>query len=147
MHVKFIGDTSPIAKDLRLQMRKLEIATKTNNGLNLNVALNYGGRDEIVRSAKKFAKLVSSNKMKISDLNVDSFSKLLDTKYQNDPDFIIRTAGEQRISNFLLWQSAYSEFYFTHRTWPEFTVFDLEKALDELINRDRTFGKNIQLKV
>jgi undecaprenyl diphosphate synthase len=68
VHVKFIGDPSPIAKDLRLQMRKLEIATKTNNGLNLNVALNYGGRDEIVRSAKKFAKLVSSNKMKISDL-------------------------------------------------------------------------------
>ena len=109
------------------------------------MALNYGGRDEIVRAAKKFAKSVVENKSKITDLNIETFEQYLDTKYQKHPDFIIRTAGEQRISNFLLWQSAYSEFYFTQLTWPEFTPYDLEKAINALTDRDRTFGKNLLL--
>ncbi len=140
--VKFLGDPKPIARDLVLQMRKLERATKNNDGLNLNVALNYGGRDEIVRATKKIVKSVMSEDLNLSDLDVETFSKFLDTGIQKNPDYIIRTAGEQRISNFLLWQSAYSEFYFSPLTWPEFTPNDLSMALNELQLRQRTFGKN-----
>ena len=140
--VKFLGDPKPIGRDLVLQMRKLERATKNNDGLNLNVALNYGGRDEIVRATKKIVKSIMSEDLELSDLNVETFSKFLDTGIQKNPDYIIRTAGEQRISNFLLWQSAYSEFYFSPLTWPEFTPNDLSMALNELQLRQRTFGKN-----
>ena len=140
--VKFIGDPTPIARDLRLQMRSLERATKNNSGLRLNVALNYGGRDEIIRTCKKLAKKVRDNEIKVCDLNEDVFEKYLDTAGQNSPDFIVRTAGEQRLSNFLLWQAAYSEFYYTTLTWPEFTPNDLKKALLDLTYRNRTFGKN-----
>jgi len=140
--VKFIGDPSPIARDLRLQMRKLERATKMNDGLNLNVALNYGGRDEIVRSCKKIAKKAVLKDLKISEIDEILFESYLDTAGQKGPDIIIRTAGEQRISNFLLWQAAYSEFYYTDLTWPEFTPEDLKSALFVLSNRTRTYGKN-----
>ncbi len=140
--VKFIGDPSPIARDIVLQMRNLERATKKNTGLNLNIALNYGGRDEIVRAAKKFATCVKDGQIEISELNIEKFKSFLDTKDQNDPDFIIRTAGEHRISNFLLWQSAYSEFYYTPLNWPDFKPSDLENAINDLVYRDRTFGKN-----
>jgi undecaprenyl diphosphate synthase len=138
--VKFIGDPTPIARDLRLQMRNLERATRHNTGLNLNVALNYGGRDEIVRTCIKIVNTVVNNKMNISDLNEGNFESFLDTAGQTNPDIIIRTAGEQRISNFLLWQAAYSEFYYTDLTWPEFTANDLRSAINELSTRSRTFG-------
>ena len=138
--VKFVGDPTPIARDLRLQMRNLERATRKNTGLNLNVALNYGGKDEIVRACRKIAKKVSQNKLTYQNINEQIFESSLDTSGQKNPDIIIRTAGEQRLSNFLLWQSAYSEFYYTNLTWPEFTTNDLSFALSELSNRSRTFG-------
>ena len=138
--VKFIGDPTPIARDLRFQMKKLERATAKNNGLYLNVALNYGGRDEIVRACKKIAKKTALEEINLRDINETTFEKFLDTRDQEGPDIIIRTAGEQRLSNFLLWQAAYSEFYYTNLTWPEFTANDLSIAIDELSERNRTFG-------
>ena len=138
--VRFIGDPTPIARDLRLQMRKLEKATKHNTGLNLNVALNYGGRDEIIRTCQKIAMKAVKNDLNVMDINEDLFASFLDTAGFTDPDIIIRTAGEKRISNFLLWQAAYSELYYTDLTWPEFTVSDLRSAITELSIRNRTFG-------
>jgi undecaprenyl diphosphate synthase len=139
--VKFIGDPTPIARDLRLQMRNLERATKNNAGLNLNVALNYGGRDEIVRACRKIAKKIGTNDLNVKDIDENLFEAHLDTAGLQGPDIIIRTAGEQRISNFLLWQAAYSEFYYTDLSWPDFTVGDLRSAINELSSRNRTFGK------
>lgn len=139
--VKFIGDPTPIARDLRLQMRNLERATKNNTGLNLNVALNYGGRDEIVRACRKIVKKIETNDLNVTDIDENLFEAHLDTAGQKGPDIIIRTAGEQRISNFLLWQAAYSEFYYTDLSWPEFRVDDLRSAINELSTRNRTFGK------
>lgn len=140
--VVFLGDPQPIARDLRLQMHKLEKATKHNTGLKLNVALNYGGRDEIVRACKKILKKTLAGELQADDVNEATFQSFLDTNGQSGPDIIIRTAGEQRLSNFLLWQSAYSEFYFTDLKWPEFTPNDMKIVLDELSNRERTFGRN-----
>jgi undecaprenyl diphosphate synthase len=139
--VTFIGDPTPVARDLRLQMRKLERATKNNTGLLLNIALNYGGRDEIVRTSKKIAQKILYKELTVADINEEMFESFLDTSGQKGPDIIIRTAGEQRISNFLLWQAAYSEFYYTDLTWPEFTPNDLSLALSTLAKRNRTFGK------
>ena len=140
--VRFIGDPSPVARDLRLQMRQLERATKRNTGLNLNVALNYGGRDEIVRACQRLLSKTIKHDLKITDITEETFESCLDTAGQEHPDLIIRTAGEQRISNFLLWQAAYSEFYYTDLTWPEFTTENLRSALASLGNRNRTFGSN-----
>ena len=138
--VTFIGDPTPIARDLLLQMRRLERATKNNNGLILNIALNYGGRDEIVRTSKKIAQKILDKELTVAEINEETFESFLDTSGQKGPDIIIRTAGEQRISNFLLWQAAYSEFYYTDLTWPEFTPNDLSLALTTLAKRNRTFG-------
>jgi undecaprenyl diphosphate synthase len=121
-------------------MRNLERATRHNTGLNLNVALNYGGRDEIVRTCIKIVNTVVNNRLNVSDLNESNFESFLDTAGQTNPDIIIRTAGEQRISNFLLWQAAYSEFYYTDLTWPEFTANDLSLAISEFSTRSRTYG-------
>lgn len=140
--VTFLGDPTPIAQDLRMQMNKLEKATQNNSGLNLNIALNYGARDEIVRACIKISEKAYANEIKISDIDESFFEKHLDTHGQKDPDFIIRTAGEQRISNFLLWQSAYSEFYYSKLTWPEFTPNDLKLSIAELTSRKRTYGKS-----
>lgn len=140
--VKFVGDPKPIARDLRFQMKSLERATAKNNGLNLNIALNYGGRDEIIRACKKIVDQVVRKKISINSIDQTLFESHLDTAGQKDPDLIIRTAGEKRISNFLLWQVAYSEFYYTDLTWPEFTPADLKLAISELTNRDRTYGKD-----
>jgi len=121
-------------------MKKLEIATKNNNGLNLNIAINYSGRDEIVRATKKIAIDLKSGILKKENITDNLFQKYLDTKNQTDPDLIIRTAGNQRISNFLLWQIAYSEFYFTETNWPDFTPKKLTQILEECKNRERTYG-------
>ena len=138
--VKFLGDTNPIPKDILLQMKKLETDTKKNNGFFLNIALNYGGRNEIIRSTKKIAKDLLSDKISIDDINDTLFSSYLDTSGQKDPDLIIRTAGEMRLSNFLLWQSVYSELYFSNKMWPEFTTQDFEMAVHSFRQRNRKFG-------
>jgi len=138
--VVFLGNTEPIARDIVLQMKKLEKATRNNNGLTLNIALNYSGRDEIIRVSKKIAKDCESKILKIEDIDDELFKKYLDTKNQTDPDLIIRTAGNQRISNFLLWQIAYTELYFTKTNWPDFTAKELVQILEECKHRERTYG-------
>tara|TARA_B100000424_G_C22854342_1_gene455488 strand:- start:135 stop:845 length:711 start_codon:yes stop_codon:yes gene_type:complete len=138
--VKFLGDTKPLPKDILLQMKKLERDTKKNNGFFLNIALNYGGRNEIIRSTKKIAKDLLSDKISVDDINETLFSSYLDTSGQKDPDLIIRTAGEMRLSNFLLWQSVYSELYFSNKMWPEFTTQDFEMAVHIFRQRNRKFG-------
>ncbi len=138
--VKFLGDTNPLPKDILLQMKKLETDTNKNNGFFLNIALNYGGRNEIIRSTKKIAKDLLSDKISVNDINETLFSSYLDTSDQKDPDLIIRTAGEMRLSNFLLWQSVYSELYFSNKMWPEFTTQDFEMAVNSFRQRNRKFG-------
>ena len=141
VRVKFLGDPSPIAADIALQMKKLENATCCNTGLYLNIAVNYGGRDEIIRAVKGMLKASANSDFDIDKIDEQTFESFLDTSGQSDPDLIIRTAGELRLSNFLTWQSSYSEFYFTELTWPEFYSKDLSKALLEYSQRHRKFGK------
>ncbi len=141
--VRFLGDTNPLPNDILLQMKKLEFETRKNNGFFLNIALNYGGRDEIIRSTKKIAKKVLSKEIKIEEIDQDLFSSYLDTRGQNDPDLIIRTAGEKRLSNFLLWQSTYSELYFSDKMWPEFSVDCLKESINSYNIRIRKFGSVI----
>ena len=141
VRVRFLGDPSPIASDIVSQMKKLEKATACNKGLHLNIALNYGGRDEIVRAAKRLITAVNEKGLPIEKIDEKTFELFLDTSGQSHPDLIIRTAGELRLSNFLTWQSAYSEFYFTKLTWPEFYPQNLSSALKEYFQRQRKFGK------
>jgi undecaprenyl diphosphate synthase len=146
IRVRFLGDTNPLPNDILFQMKKLEFETRKNSGFFLNIALNYGGRDEIVRSTKKIAKKVLSKEIKIEEIDQDLFSNYLDTKDQNDPDLIIRTAGEKRLSNFLLWQSTYSELYFSEKMWPEFSVDCLKESINSYNIRIRKFGSVIDKK-
>ena len=138
--VTFLGDTNPLPSDILSQMKKLENESRGNNKFSLNIALNYGGRDEIIRSTKNMAEDVLAKKIAITDIHEELFNNYLDTKGQNDPDLIIRTAGEKRLSNFLLWQSTYSELYFSDKMWPEFSVDCLKEALDSYNLRIRKFG-------
>ena len=140
--VVFIGDANPIASDIVKQMRNLEEATKKNNGLTLNIALNYGGRDEIVRTTKKITTDVVKGVLNPEDLNEFIFNSYLDTANQGDPDLVIRTAGNKRISNFLLWQIAYTELYFSDTYWPDISVGEIKKILEICKERKRTFGTN-----
>ena len=138
--VTFLGDTNPLPSDILSQMKKLENESRENNKFSLNIALNYGGRDEIIRSIKSMAEDLLAKKIGITDINEELFNNYLDTKGQNDPDLIIRTAGEKRLSNFLLWQSTYSELYFSDKMWPEFSVDCLKDALNSYNLRTRKFG-------
>ncbi len=121
-------------------MNQIEEETKDHNGLILNICFDYGSRDEIVRGIKKLVSDLKDNKIKEEDINVDSFNNYLDTANLGDVDLLIRTSGEQRVSNFLLWQIAYAEFYFTNVAWPEFNKEELEKAIISYNSRDRRFG-------
>ncbi len=138
--VNFIGDSSPIDEDIVKQMDRLQKATKNNDGLVLNIAINYSGRDEIVRATKQIVLDALCGNISLKKIDANTFENYLDTKNQSDPDLIIRTAGNQRISNFLLWQIAYSELYFTEINWPDFTVNKLKDILKEFEGRTRTFG-------
>ena len=108
--------------------------------MHLNLAMNYGGRAEIINATKKISELVLTGKINIEQIDENIFEQNLYTKEQADPDLIIRTAGETRLSNFLLWQSAYSELFFTKKTWPDFNTTDFNFALDYYKSRARTFG-------
>jgi undecaprenyl diphosphate synthase len=114
--------------------------TKNNTGLTLNIAFNYGGRREILDAVRAFTADVVSGKRALTDLNDDLFGNYLYTAGLSDPDLLIRTSGEMRISNFLLWQLSYAEFYFTSKFWPEFTIEELDKAIESYSNRARRFG-------
>ena len=128
----------PIGENIEKTIRR----TEKNTGTVLNIALNYGGRDEIVNAVKKISKEVSSNKMKIEDITEKIVSDNLYTKSIPDPDLLIRTSGEIRLSGFLLWQLAYTELLFVDKLWPDFDVEDLDKAIDEYGRRTRKFGGN-----
>ena len=138
--VKVIGDISPFPKIIKKYISNLENLTLKNTGMHLNLAMNYGGRAEIINATKKISELVLTGKINIEQIDENIFEQNLYTKEQTDPDLIIRTAGETRLSNFLLWQSAYSELYFTKKTWPDFNASDFNLALDYYKSRARTFG-------
>lgn len=140
MCVKVLGDVSILADDMKESIRELEEATKNNTGLHFQVALNYGSRDEMLRGLKRLVQDVKDGTIKESELTEECFANYLDTRGIPDPDLLIRTSGEQRLSNFLLWQLAYTEFYFTDVLWPDFDKKELQKAIDYFNGRDRRFG-------
>lgn len=141
MKVRVIGDKTKLDQDIRDSIADLEDATKDNTGLKFTIAINYGSRDEIRRSVTSLAKKVKEGLIQPEDITEEAIAAELDTAGYPDPDLLIRTSGEQRISNYLLWQIAYSEFYFTDVCWPDFSKDDLEKALIAYDSRNRRYGK------
>ncbi len=140
VRIRIIGDRTRLAPDIQKLIEDLEEDSKNNTGLQFQIAINYGGRDEIVRMMRKTAEDVKSGKLNPEDINEEFISNNLDTKDIPDPDLLIRTSGEQRLSNFLLWQIAYSEFYIADCHWPDFNKDELIKAIEEYNKRDRRFG-------
>lgn len=140
MQVRVIGDISKLDKDLQERIIELERVSAENTGLHFQVALNYGSRDEIKRSIISIANEVKEGSLLPEDITEDIISSHLDTSGIPDPDLMVRTSGEQRLSNYLLWQLAYAEFYFTDVLWPDFSKKDLQKAVEFYQSRDRRFG-------
>ncbi len=138
--VRFIGDRSRLDKSLVELMNNLEASTNENDNLHLTIALNYGGRDEIIRATKKISEKIKSGKLDIDDITIELFSNNLDTFDLPDPDLVIRTSGEKRTSNFLPWQCAYSEYVFEESNWPDFNKEIYEEILKELDKRERRYG-------
>ncbi len=134
--VKFIGDRSVLDADIQRLMKESEDASQDATGLNLNIAINYGGRDEIVYAVKK----IINSGIDANEITEQTISDNVYTAGQPDPDFIIRPSGEYRLSNYLIWQSAYSEYWFSDILWPDFKSKDLEKAIEDFNNRNRRFG-------
>ena len=140
VNVSIIGYIEPFPKIIKKYIQNLVDLTKDNNGMYLNLALNYGGRAEIVRATKRIGEKILQKKISIEQINEEFFAQNLDRGKEPDPDLIVRTAGERRLSNFLLWQSAYSERYFSEKPWPDFSRKDLELALSDYYLRTRKFG-------
>lgn len=140
MRVRVIGDTSKLSEKFQKQIVELETASAKNDGLNLQIAINYGSRDEMVRGMRRLCADVKNEKVKLEDIDEQVFTGYLDTADIPDPDLLIRTSGEQRLSNYLLWQLAYSEFYFTDVPWPDFHKEELVRAIEAYNKRDRRFG-------
>lgn len=140
MKVRVIGDKSRLDEDIRTRIEELEEASKNNDGLNFQIAINYGSRDEMIRAMKKMVKECEDGKLTSEEITEEKFESYLDTHDIPDPDLLIRTSGEQRLSNYLLWQLAYTEFYFTDVPWPDFTKEELEKAIEQYNSRDRRYG-------
>ncbi len=137
---RVIGDRTALSADIQDAIRELEEATAGNTGLTFTIAINYGSRDEITRDVKKVADKVKSGELDPSEITDKMIEENLDTDYLPDPDLLIRTCNEQRISNFLLWQCAYTEFYFTPVAWPDFNKAELLKAVEAYSGRTRKFG-------
>ena len=140
MKVRMIGDPSPLAQDLQESLVRLQESSKNNTGLNFQIAINYGSRDEIIRGIRKLAEDYKQGKLELSEITEERFSDYLDTAGIPDPDLLIRTSGELRMSNYLMWQLAYTEFYFTEVPWPAFTKEDLWKAIEKYNSRERRYG-------
>ena len=140
MCVRILGDKAGLDADIRARIEELETATKSNDGLHFQIALNYGGRDEIVRAVKKVAADMAQGRISEEDITEKLVGDRLDTHGLPEPDLLIRTCNEQRVSNFLLWQLAYTELYFTPVSWPDFSKEELEKAVEAYNKRDRKFG-------
>lgn len=140
LRVRFIGERKGIDENLLRKMDYLEEFSKEHTGLQLQIALNYGSRDEITRAVKKISEDVKCGKLQPEDITEDCIEKYLDTADIPDPDLMIRTSGELRLSNYLLWQLAYTEFYFTEVAWPDFNEKELDKAIEGYNNRERRYG-------
>ena len=140
MQVRVIGDISRLEPDLQERIRELEEYSARNTGLHFQVALNYGSRDEMVRGIKRIAQDVKNGVLEPEEIDEALIGRYLDTNGIPDPDLMIRTSGEQRLSNYLLWQMAYTEFYFTDVLWPDFGKDELLRAVEYYQNRDRRFG-------
>ena len=140
MRVRVIGDISVLEESMQAQIHELEEVSSNNTGLNFQVAINYGGRDEIIRAVKKVAKECVDGTLSIDAIDEAMIENYLDTKNIPAPELLIRTSGEQRLSNYLLWQLAYSEFYFTDVLWPDFNKEELIKAIEFYNKIDRRFG-------
>ena len=138
--IKFIGDITPFPESLKFTLDSSEVLTKNNKDFTLNVCVNYGGRQEIVRVTKEIAQKSFSGKINPNEVNEKLFKSELLTKDNKDPELLIRTSGEKRISNFLLWQLAYSEIYITEVLWPEFNETEFLKAIIDYQSRNRRFG-------
>lgn len=141
VRINLIGHIEEMPTAARAELMRSMERTAANQGLTLNLALNYGGRDEIRRGVQAIAQRVQSGELKPEDITDEIISESLYTTGQDDPDLIIRTSGEIRVSNFLLWQLAYSEFYFTDVLWPDFNEKELDKAIEEYNQRNRRYGK------
>ena len=140
MKIKIIGDISAFAPDIQESIRKLEEFSKDYDELYFQIAMNYGSRDEITRGMRKMAQDVSDGKVSPDQITEDTIGSYLDTAGVPDPDLLIRTSGEQRLSNFLMWQLAYTEFYFTDVAWPDFHKAELVQAIEKYNQRDRRYG-------
>lgn len=140
IRLRFLGDRTKLSDELRYAMDYLEDATKNMTKVNLNLAVNYGGQQEILSSVKNIAENVLSGKIKPEDITLQTIENGLYTKEQPPVDLVIRPSGEQRLSNFLLWQSAYAEFWYSDVLWPDFTEKDFDKALEAYQQRNRRFG-------
>ncbi len=142
--VDIIGDVTRLDEDIQEQIKNLEDITKDKTGLNLHIALNYGGRDEIIRAVKNIAQEIKLGNIDVEDITEEYFSNSLDTKGVPDPELLIRTSGEERVSNFLLWQIAYSEMSFSDKLWPDYTTDDFDEAIYSYQNRERRFGGRLK---
>ncbi len=142
IRVKILGDISALAPGMQKSINNCMERTKDNTGVTFNIALNYGGRDELVKAIKNIAQEVKEGKIDIQDISEEMVSNNLYTKGEPDPDLLIRTSGELRLSNFLPWQLVYSEFLFIEKNWPDFTEEDLDNAIVEYEKRTRKFGAN-----
>ena len=140
MKMKVIGDVTAFAPDIQQSVRELEEYSKDFDGIYFQLALNYGSRDEITRGMRKLAQDAADGRLNPQEITEDTISGYLDTAGVPDPDLLIRTSGEQRLSNFLMWQLAYTEFYFTDVPWPDFTKEELLKAVEQYNARDRRYG-------
>jgi len=140
IRIKIFGHIEALSDTLQKSINKTMEKTKNNTGTTLCVALNYGGRDEITKAVKEIAEDVQNNKINIDEINESLVSKYLYTKEEPDPDLLIRTSGEMRLSNFLPWQLVYSEFVFVDKYWPDFSEKDLDEAIKIYENRNRKFG-------
>ena len=138
--VKIIGNREGLSKRIVSSIEKCMERTKNNTGIVFNIALNYGGRDELIQAIRKVATDIKENKLEVDEINEEIISNNLYTKGQPDPDLLIRTSGEIRLSNFLPWQLVYSEFVFVEKNWPDFEEKDLDSAIEEYQKRNRKFG-------
>lgn len=140
--VKILGDISALSEGMQKSIKNCMERTKNNTGVTFNIALNYGGRDELIKGIKKISEEVKNGNLQIEDITEDIVSNSLYTKGQPDPDLLIRTSGELRLSNFLPWQLVYTEFLFIDKNWPDFKEEDLDNAIIEYQRRTRKFGAN-----
>jgi len=140
VRVRFIGDRVRLEEKLVRLMDELELLTSHNDKVHLTIALNYGGRDEVTRAAKRLAYEIEMGRLTHKDVDAETLARFLDTHFLPDPDLVIRTSGEARISNFLLWQSAYAEYEFVDTLWPDFTAPEFGRIMTAFARRDRRFG-------